>query len=85
MTQKLYEQRCINQHKSHTKTRPNGDKLFRIESGLWDIFYGNGWLNTSRFRIFKLKRDKTPQLICLSGLHMSHELREQLLKECAHG
>lgn len=77
-----YEERCIRQYQTHTKTRSNGDKLVRIESGLWDLFSGNGWGNVSRFRIFKLKLDKAPQLICVSGLSLSHELREQLLREC---
>ena len=78
-----YEARCIRQYQAHTKKRKNGDLLIRIESGLWDIFYGQGFENTSRFRIFRLRGDKNPKLICVSGLHIPNDLREQLLKECA--
>ena len=79
-----YEERCIRQYKSHTKHRANGDLMVRIDSGLWDIFYGKGFENTSRFRVFKV--DKTPRLICVSGLHIPSDVREQPLKEClGHG
>jgi hypothetical protein len=80
-----YEARCVRQYKSRIKTLKDGSLLIPLEMGLWDIFYGKGWTQTSRFRLYRLKRDKSLQLICLGGLQMSHELRETLLKECSHG
>jgi len=85
MTEKEYAERCVRQYKAHTKTLSDGAKLIRIESGLWDYFSGNGWGNHSRFRLFKLREDKTPRLICVSGMHMSPDLRNRLIKECGHG
>lgn len=78
-----YEARCVRQYQSHTKKRANGDLMIRIDSGLWDIFYGQGFGNVSRFRIFKLRGDAKPKCICVSGLHIPNDLREQLIKECA--
>lgn len=72
-------QRYLKQYKAHTSTRSNGDKLIRLDAGVYDIFYGTGWESTSRFRVFKA--GGKPRLICISGLHMSSELRDQLLKE----
>ena len=77
-----YEARCIRQYQSHTRKRDNGDLMIRIESGLWDIFYGIGFGNSSRFRIFKLRGDSQPKLICVAGQHIPNELRQQLIKEC---
>lgn len=78
-----YEERCVRQFKSHTKKRSDGSLLIRIESGLWDIFYGSGWENNSRFRIFKLRGEKEPRFICISGLHIPNDVRTALIKECA--
>lgn len=77
-----YEERCIRQFQSHTTTRMDGSKLFRIDLGLWDLFQGQGFKNVSRFRIVKMKQTGNVSLIQISGLNLSPALRNELLKEC---
>jgi hypothetical protein len=81
-----YSELCVAKHKAHSRTRNNGDKLIYIEAGLWDIFYGSGWGNHSRFRIFQFRKGTEPRLTQLSGIHMPDDLRKQLLRELTnHG
>lgn len=75
---------CLNKYKAHTRTRTNGDKMVYIEAGVWDIFYGSGWKNHSRFRVFQFRKGTEPRLIQLGGIHMPHDLRTELLKEIAN-
>lgn len=77
-----YEERCIRQYQSHTKTRADGSKLVRIDGGLWDLFMGNGFKNHSRFRIVKVRQTGIRSLIQVSGLSLNPALRAELLKEC---
>lgn len=82
MTDKEYAERCVRQHKSHTKQRVDGSLLVRIEGGLWDLFTGNGFKNHSRFRIVKVKQTGNRSLIQISGLNLNPALRAALLEEC---
>jgi hypothetical protein len=82
MTEQEYAVRCVRQFQSHTKTREDGSKLFRIDLGLWDLFQGTGFKNVSRFRIVKVKQTGVTSLIQVSGLNLSPALRAALLKEC---
>lgn len=70
---------------ARTKVLSNGSKVIPLQDGLFDLFQGEGWKHQSRFRIIKLKgaAKGTParQLIQVSGLTLSQELRNQLLKE----
>lgn len=72
----------VRQHKVHTKTFSNGDKLFPIGHGLYDLFCGNrGWQQPARFRMVHLKQNNTHQLIQISGPVLSREYRTVLYKE----
>lgn len=73
--------RSLRQFKNHTKTLKNGDRLIRIEGGLYDLFSGTGWGNQSRFRVVKLKSRELRQLIQVSGIPLSRDYRDQLLLE----
>jgi hypothetical protein len=79
---KEYVERCIRQHKSHTRTRVNGDKVVSLGMGVFDLFSGDGWTNHSRFRIVRLRNNNSKQLIQLSGMTLSREYRDALVKEC---
>ena len=73
--------RMLRQYQAHTSVRANGDKLIRMDAGVYDLFYAKGWEAHSRFRIFRAGGQ--PRLICISGMHMTSELRDQLIKELA--
>ena len=77
--------RNLRQFKAHTKTLENGDKLIKIEGGLYDLFSGIGWKNQSRFRVVRLKHSvsgaRQLSLIQIGGISLSREYRDQLLHE----
>lgn len=77
----------LRQHKAHTSTLANGDKLIGMSGGVWDLFSGQGFSTPIRFRIIKF-RDKTKpnQLLQISGeTTLSREYRNQLLKDLSYG
>ena len=78
----LTDEMMLRQHKSHTKTLGNGDKLVHINHGLYDLFSGDGWKNASRFRIVKIRQTGVTSLVPVSGIHLTREYRDLLLKEC---
>jgi hypothetical protein len=80
MTEAEYTSRCVRQHKAHTRNRPDGSKVFRMDHNLYDIFYGEGWGVASRFRIIR-QRDGSRDILQLNGLHLTESTRQQLLKE----
>ena len=75
---------CVRQHKAHTKTFTNGDKLFNLGHGLYDLFCGKGWSVPARFRMVHLKQNNTYSLIQVSGPVLSREYRTMLYKELVH-
>jgi hypothetical protein len=73
---------CLRQHKAHTYVRTNGDKIFHIQGGVYDLFAGMGWENRSHFRIVKMRDPhKQPQMIQIGGVPLSQDYRIELLKE----
>jgi hypothetical protein len=85
MTEKEYADRCVRQHKAHTRVRSNGDKEVALGMGLFDLFSGAGWGNWSRFRVVRARSDGKKQLIQVAGIALSREYRTELLKEHDNG
>lgn len=76
-----YVDRCLKQHKAHSKNLTNGDHLIHIQGGLYDLFVGKGFSTQIRFRMVHLKQNNSHQIIQLSGPTLSREYRTQLHKE----
>lgn len=71
----------LRQYQSHTKTRPDGSKLIRLEGQLYDLFQGRGWDMVSRFRVIRVRESGKRSLIQISGVPLSTELRNTIMGE----
>ena len=77
-------EQMLRQYHAHSKKiESNGDQVIHVQGGVYDLFSGTGFDNHIRFRIVKFRdKTKSAQLLQLSsGLNLSREYRETLLKE----
>lgn len=80
MTDEAYKERCLKQHKAHTKNLPNGEHLIHIQGGLYDLFIGKGFRECIRIRLVGLA-DNRQQLIQVNGTTLSRDYRTYIFKE----